>query len=147
VVALKEVKATDVVKFFRNQILYRYGTPRRIISDNGTAFKNAKIDALTNQYNIDWRYSSAYNPRANGLAEAFNKTLSKILWKTVYKNYKNWHKKLHEALWANRSIRPQFVQFVNQRFKKNVNVSTRMLWSGNDKREEHAIFFHYHPGR
>ncbi|KAF3336392.1 Retrovirus-related Pol polyprotein from [Carex littledalei] len=102
-VALKEVKATDVVKFFRNQILYRYGIPRRIISDNGAAFKNVKIDALVNQHGIDWRYSSAYNPRANVLAEAFNKTLIKILRKTVGKNHKNWHEKLHEALWAYRT--------------------------------------------
>ena len=56
-----------------------------------------------NQYNIDWRYSSAYNPRANGLAEAFNKTLIKILRKTVDKNHRNWHEKLHEALWAYRT--------------------------------------------
>jgi ribonuclease HI len=45
-VPLKEVKATDVVKFFKTHILYRFGTPQRIISDNGTAFKSSKVYAL-----------------------------------------------------------------------------------------------------
>jgi ribonuclease HI len=102
-VALKEVKATDVIKFFRTRVLFRYGTPRRIISDNGTAFKNAKIYAFASQYNIDWRYSSIYNPRANGLAEAFNKTLIRLLRKMVDKNHKSWHERLPEALWAYRT--------------------------------------------
>ncbi|KAJ3704585.1 hypothetical protein LUZ61_008290 [Rhynchospora tenuis] len=91
-----------MVKFFTNNILYRYGTPRKIISDKGTAFKNARVDEFTRRYNIEWRYSYVYNPRANGLAEAFNKTLIKILRKTVGNNRKDWHNKLPEALWAYR---------------------------------------------
>ncbi|KAJ4748823.1 RNA-directed DNA polymerase [Rhynchospora pubera] len=98
----REIKASDVVKFFTTQVLYRYGNPRKIISDNGTAFKNAKIDAFADKHKIEWRYSSVYNPRANGLAEAFNKTLIKILRKTIGDNQRNWHEKLHEALWAYR---------------------------------------------
>ncbi|KAJ3706727.1 hypothetical protein LUZ61_010432 [Rhynchospora tenuis] len=98
----REVKASDVVKFFTTNILYRYGTPRKIISDNGTAFKNTRIDEFTKRHNIEWRYSSVYNPRANGLAEAFNKTLIKILRKTIGDNQKDWHNKLSEALWAYR---------------------------------------------
>jgi ribonuclease HI len=66
-VPLKEVKASDVVKFFKTHILYRFGTPQRIISDNGTALKSSKVYALAEQFNIDWRFSSIYNPRANGV--------------------------------------------------------------------------------
>ncbi|KAJ1700848.1 hypothetical protein LUZ63_000627 [Rhynchospora breviuscula] len=98
----REIKTSDVVKFFTTQVLYRYGNPRKIISDNGTAFKNAKVDDFAKKYKIKWRYSSIYNPRANGLAEAFNKVLIKILRKTVGNNQRNWHEKLLEALWAYR---------------------------------------------
>jgi Integrase core domain len=45
-VSLKEVKASDVVKFFKTHILYRFGTPQRIISDNETTFKSSKVYAL-----------------------------------------------------------------------------------------------------
>jgi Integrase core domain/Integrase zinc binding domain len=102
-ISLKEVKASDVVRFFKTYVLYRFGTPRRIISDNGTAFKNAKIYALAERFKIDWRYSSIYNPRANGLAEAFNKTLINIMKKIVEGNQRDWDDKLLEALWAYRT--------------------------------------------
>ncbi|KAJ4769671.1 hypothetical protein LUZ62_053928 [Rhynchospora pubera] len=102
-VALREVKTKDVTKFFKTHILYRFGTPRRIISDNGTAFKSAKVYEFAHHHKIDWRYSSIYNPRANGLAEAFNKTLIRLLRKMVGKNHRDWHEKLQEALWAYRT--------------------------------------------
>jgi ribonuclease HI len=102
-VPLKEVKASDVVKFFKTHILYRFGTPQRIISDNGTAFKSSKVYALAEQFNIDWRFSSIYNPRPNGLAEAFNKTLINIMKKTVDGNQRDWDNRLQEALWAYRT--------------------------------------------
>ena len=87
-VPLKEVKASDVVRFFiKTHILYRFGTPRRIISDNGTAFQNTKVYKMAEQFGIDWRYSTIYNPRANGLAEAFNKTLINIIKKSVTGNH------------------------------------------------------------
>jgi Integrase core domain len=103
VVPLKEIKASDVVKFFKTHILYRFGTPQRIISDNGTAFKSSKVYVLAEQFNIDWRFSSIYNPRAIGLAEAFNKTLINIMKKTIDGNQRDWDNRLQEALWAYRT--------------------------------------------
>jgi Integrase core domain len=102
-IPLKEFKASYVVKFFKMHVLYRFGTPQRIISDNGMAFKSSKVYALAEQFNIDWRFSSIYNPRANGLAEAFNKTLINIMKKTVDSNQRDWDNRLHEALWAYRT--------------------------------------------
>lgn len=49
---------------------------------------------------ITQNFSTAYNPRPNGLAEAFNKTLCMILMKVVSKNKRDWHERLPEALWA-----------------------------------------------
>jgi ribonuclease HI len=102
-IPLKEVKASDVVKFFKTHILYRFGTPQWIISDNGMAFKSSKVYALAEQFNIDWRFSSIYNPRANGLAEDFNKTLINIMKKTIDDNQRDWDNRLQEALWAYRT--------------------------------------------
>jgi ribonuclease HI/transposase InsO family protein len=102
-IPLKEVKADNVVRFMEVNIIYRFGVPNRIISDNGTAFKSHKVTKFAEKYHIDWRYSSIYNPRANGLAEAFNKTLCKILKKTVAKNKRDWHDRIPQALWAYRT--------------------------------------------
>ena len=47
--------------------------------------------------------STAYNPAANGLAEAFNKTIIKLLKKFVSSNKRDWDEKLGECLWAYRT--------------------------------------------
>ena len=103
VVPLKEVKTENILHFFKTHVIYRFDIPRRIISDNGPAYRSHKISRFAQQHNIDWRYSSDYNPRANGLAEAFNKTLTKIMKKTVSRNKKDWHERLQEALWTYRT--------------------------------------------
>ena len=48
-------------------------------------------------------FSSPYHPQANGQAEAFNKSIIRILKRTVDKNKRNWHERLSEALWAYRT--------------------------------------------
>ncbi|KAL0451208.1 UNVERIFIED_CONTAM: hypothetical protein Slati_1098900 [Sesamum latifolium] len=43
-----------------------------------------------------------YYAAANGLAEAFNKTLCSLLKKVVAKSKRDWHERIGEALWAYR---------------------------------------------
>lgn len=102
-IPLRETKVEDIIRFFRTHVLYRFGNPRRILSDNGPAFKSFKVSRFAQHHRIDWRFSSIYNPRANGLVEAFNKTLIGLMRKMVDKNHRNWHEKLNEALWAYRT--------------------------------------------
>ncbi|KAK4388287.1 hypothetical protein Sango_2435300 [Sesamum angolense] len=45
-VPLKEVKKENVADFIRTHIIYRYGVPRYIITDNGKPFCNSLIDKL-----------------------------------------------------------------------------------------------------
>ncbi|KAL0447771.1 UNVERIFIED_CONTAM: hypothetical protein Slati_1905000 [Sesamum latifolium] len=101
-VPLKEVKKENVADFIRINIIYRYGIPRYIITDNGKPFCNSLIDKLTQKFNFKQRKSSMYNA-ANGLAEAFNKTLCNLLKKVVAKSKKDWHERIGEALWAYRT--------------------------------------------
>ena len=44
-----------------------------------------------------------YNAPANGLVEAFNKTLGNLLKKVVSKTKRDWHERIGEALWAYRT--------------------------------------------
>ncbi|KAL0289037.1 UNVERIFIED_CONTAM: hypothetical protein Scaly_2714600 [Sesamum calycinum] len=45
-ITLKEVKKENVADFIRTHIIYRYGVPRYIITDNGKPFCNSLIDKL-----------------------------------------------------------------------------------------------------
>jgi hypothetical protein len=101
-IPLREVKSDNVINFLERHIIYHFGVPRRITSDNVKAFKSNKMQRFIAKYNITWNYSRGYYPQANGLAEAFNKTLGNILKKTVTKNQRDWHDRLFEALWAYR---------------------------------------------
>jgi len=47
--------------------------------------------------------STAYYPAADGLADAFNKTIGKLLKKFISKSQRDWDDKLGECLWAYRT--------------------------------------------
>ncbi|XP_019198930.1 PREDICTED: uncharacterized protein LOC109192688 [Ipomoea nil] len=75
VVALKKVKKENVADFLRIHIIYRFRIPRYILTDNGKPFDNKLMDKICKLFEFKQRNSSAYYAAANGLAEAFNKTL------------------------------------------------------------------------
>ncbi|KAK4383241.1 hypothetical protein Sango_2795300 [Sesamum angolense] len=74
-----------------------------IITDNGKPFCNSLIDKLCQKFGSKQRNSSMYYDAANGLAEAFNKTLWNLLKKVVAKSKPDWHERIGEALWAYRT--------------------------------------------
>jgi hypothetical protein len=88
-IPLREVKSDNVINFLERHIIYHFGVPHQITSDNAKAFKSNKMQMFIIKYNIMWNYSTSYYPLANGLVEAFNKTLGKILKKTITKNQKD----------------------------------------------------------
>jgi transposase InsO family protein len=97
------VKAENVEDFIRNNLIYHFGVPSRIISDNGTSFKNKQLEKLFPKFKIKHHFFTAYNPSMNGQAEAFNKVLCKLLKKVVSQNNKQWHEKLLNVVWAYRT--------------------------------------------
>uniref|UniRef100_A0A2N9J4N8 Uncharacterized protein n=1 Tax=Fagus sylvatica TaxID=28930 RepID=A0A2N9J4N8_FAGSY len=103
VISLKEVKKENVVNFIRTHLIYRYGVPRYIMTDNGKPFYNSLMDQLCEKFGFKQYKSSMYNAPANGLAEAFNKTLCNLLKKVVERSKRDWHERIGEALWAYRT--------------------------------------------
>jgi hypothetical protein len=97
-------QATDVViiKFMENNILSRFGFPRKIIIDNAVAFRSKNLIEFCSKYQITLGHSIAYYPQGNGLAESSNKILVNIIKKMLQENKKSWHNKLVHALWADR---------------------------------------------
>ena len=73
------------------------------MTDNGTPFKNQEVATLCRKFRITQHFSTKYYPQGNGQAEATNKTILKILKKTVYVAGCNWHLQIAPALWAYRT--------------------------------------------
>ena len=102
-VATTTSDAKVVVKFLYKNIFTQFGTPRAIISDEGTHFCNKVFDATMAKYGIKHKKTLSYHPQANGQVEMSNREVKSILEKTVQSNSKDWSTKLDNALWACRT--------------------------------------------
>eukprot|EP00253_Pinus_taeda_P024455 PITA_24455 len=102
--AIPTRQATDsiIISFLENNILSHFGCPNKLITNNAAAFKSKRMIDFCHKYQITLRHSSAYYPQGNGLAEYSNKALVNIMKKLLETNKKSWHKKLVNALWADR---------------------------------------------
>ena len=70
--------AKVVLRFIRNNIFSRFGTPRVV-----SHFCNKLFVSLLAKYGVKHRVSLAYHPQSNGQAEVSNREIKKILEKTV----------------------------------------------------------------
>jgi hypothetical protein len=71
--------------------------PSKIITDNGLNLNNNMVEALCKDFKIAHHNSSPYRPKMNGVVEAANKNIKKIIQKMVV-TYKYWHEMLPFAL-------------------------------------------------
>ena len=72
--------------FLEENLLARFGFPRRIVSDNGVAFMSKKMINVCHKYHISLNHSTAYYPQGNRLAESSNKSLVRIIKKLLEDN-------------------------------------------------------------
>ncbi|KAL5578121.1 hypothetical protein UlMin_019820 [Ulmus minor] len=101
--ALPTNDAKVVTRFLQKNIFTRYGTPRAIISDEGTHFCNKLFDSLLAKYGVRHKVATAYHPPTSGQAELSNREIKRILDKVVNPSRKDWSTRLDDALWAYRT--------------------------------------------
>jgi hypothetical protein len=94
------------VKFLQS-IIYIFGVPKRVLTDNGTQFKGAKFSKCYADFSIDHQPSSAAHPQTNGQVERTNGLLLQAMKIRMFQNLearcRNWHKELPSVLWALRT--------------------------------------------
>ncbi|GJU59946.1 reverse transcriptase domain-containing protein [Tanacetum coccineum] len=100
--ALPTNDARVVVKFLKS-LFARFGTPRAIISDRGTHFRNDQFAKVMLKYGVTHRLSTTYHPQTSGQVEVSNRGLKRILERTIGENRASWSDKLDDALWAFRT--------------------------------------------
>ena len=100
---LVKITQQNVKNFVWKSIVYRFGVPRVLESNNGRKFDNTPFKDLCEQLGIKNQYSSPSHPQANGQAEVANWSLLKII-KTQLKGAKGvWLDELPGVLWAYRT--------------------------------------------
>ncbi|GKE23758.1 reverse transcriptase domain-containing protein, partial [Tanacetum coccineum] len=100
--ALPTNDARVVVKFLKC-LFARFGTPRAIISDRGTHFCNDQFAKVMLKYGVTHHLSTAYHPQTSAQLEVSNRSLKRILERTIRENQASWSDKLYDALWAFRT--------------------------------------------
>ena len=110
--AIKDTKATTIVKFIYEEIICRHGCPKVLLSDQGTPFCNELVDSLCQLMQIRHCLSSAYHPQTNGLTERFNKTLCTTLAKYVSDYGDTWDTFLNASLFVYRTIQNSTIKYI-----------------------------------
>ena len=83
-IPLKTKNAEEVVNAYLKYIVCMFGTSRKILSDNGTEFKNKLFDEVAEKLGIERKvYSASYRPQTNGRIKGFHKYLKECIGKHI----------------------------------------------------------------
>ena len=89
-----------MIDFIKEHIVYRFGIPQTITTDQGTMFTSGEVDEFAIGMRIKVLNSSPYYAQANGQVEASNKGIIKLIKRKIGENPRRWHMVLNEALWS-----------------------------------------------
>src|SRR5438034_2556904 len=99
---VKEATAEQAAKFIYEEIICRHGCPAKILSDQGSHFKNRMVEQLVQKFEIKHLFLTPYHPQTNGLVERFNRILCESLAK-LSENKTEWDRKIFPVLFAYRT--------------------------------------------
>ena len=81
---LQTKKAKEIVQKYLDTVYYRFSGSRKILSDDGTEFKNKVFEEIAKKLDCEVRvYSLPYQPQSNGRIECFHKFLKACMGKHI----------------------------------------------------------------
>jgi hypothetical protein len=101
--ALRTLSASNLAKFFWEEIICRYGAIGEVVTDNGPELKGA-FEELLRRYGIPHIRISAYNSKANGVVERGHFVIREAILKSCNGNVNQWPSKVHHAFFADKCI-------------------------------------------
>ncbi|XP_021592040.1 uncharacterized protein LOC110599777 [Manihot esculenta] len=101
--AVPTITARKIIDFIWRNIIYRFGIPRVLISDNGKQFDCKTFKEFTKNMDIWHKFSSVAHPQTNSQTEVTNRAILQGLKKRLDGANKNWADELNSILWAFRA--------------------------------------------
>ncbi|KAK2991305.1 hypothetical protein RJ640_024570 [Escallonia rubra] len=86
--------------FFWRAIVYRFGIPRVLVTDNGKQFDNSTFRSFCTNLSIEQRFTSVAHPQTNGQTKVTNRTLLQGIKKRLDGAKSLWVEELPKILWA-----------------------------------------------
>ena len=78
-IPLKSKQAEDIIKAYIDHICCTFGLSRKILTDNGTEFKNKLWTEVFEKLRIEQKFTPIYSPQCNGRIEGFHKFLKAMI--------------------------------------------------------------------
>ena len=91
-----------MVDFVKEHIVYHFGIPQTITTNQGTMFTSEEFEDFAASMGIKLLNLSPYYAQANGQAEASDQIMIKPIKKKIKEQPRKWYSTLNEALWAYR---------------------------------------------
>ena len=83
-VPLPDKKAHTVLKAYMDHVYCKHGGSLKILSDNGTEFKNKLMEEVSKELGVQYKeYSPPYRPQSNGRIESFHYFLKACIAKHI----------------------------------------------------------------
>ena len=130
-ISLMTVTSKEMVEFIKEHIVYQFGTPQTITTDQDSMFISEEFGEFAASMEIKLLNSSPYYAQANGQAEASNKEIIKLIKRKIEEQRKKWHTTLNEALWAYRMFRRRAATVLPCAFTKSMvtREASRRVWT------------------
>ena len=83
-IPLPDKKAETVLKAYMDHVYCKHGGSLKILSDNGTEFKNKLMEEVSKELGVEYKvYSPPYRPQSNGRIESFHYFLKACITKHI----------------------------------------------------------------
>ena len=77
-------KASDVITAYIDNVYSKFGGSKKILSDNGTEFKNQLFEKVAKELGVEFKcYTAPYHPQSNGRIEGFHHFLKSCMTKHI----------------------------------------------------------------
>lgn len=94
-IPLRKATAESVVKSFRERILARFGTPKVLISDNGSQFSSRILKKYLAEIGVHHQFTAPYCPQENPTERA-NRTIKTMIAQIAKNQHNKWDEHLPE---------------------------------------------------
>ena len=131
------------MKAFEEQVVFKWGCPKYLLTDNGTEFSNHLVKNKTDELGIVQTFIAPYHAQANPV-ERVNRTLKAMIAMFVENDHRDWDVHVHKfafalntSIHASTKISPSFLNFGRDpRGLKKLSQSTDPSFSLNTRRED-----------
>ncbi|CAJ2665348.1 unnamed protein product [Trifolium pratense] len=100
---LSDITSFRILRFFKRDVLCRFGIPQAVVTDNGTQFTDKGFQDFLAALGTKQHFTSVEHPQTNGQAEAANRVILRGLRRRLDQNKKKWVEELESVLWAYRT--------------------------------------------